>query len=67
MAKKKFHFNTETLSYEQIEHTLAFKLKNLLIHAVSGLSMGAIFFFIFVYTVDSPEEKQLLHSSAFRF
>jgi murein DD-endopeptidase MepM/ murein hydrolase activator NlpD len=59
MAKKKFHFNTETLSYEQIEHTLAYKLKNLLIHAVSGLSTGAIFFFLFVYTVDSPEEKQL--------
>jgi murein DD-endopeptidase MepM/ murein hydrolase activator NlpD len=59
MAKKKFHFNTETLSYEQIEHTLAHKLKNFLIHAISGLSTGAIFFFIFVYTVDSPEEKQL--------
>ncbi len=64
MAKKKFHFNTETLSYEQIEHTLAYKLKSFLIHAVSGLSMGAIFFFIFVYTVDSPEEKQLLQEKS---
>jgi murein DD-endopeptidase MepM/ murein hydrolase activator NlpD len=59
MAKKKFHFNPETLSYEQIEHTIAHWLKQLAIHAVSGLSLGIIFFFIFVSTIQSPEEKQL--------
>jgi murein DD-endopeptidase MepM/ murein hydrolase activator NlpD len=59
MAKKKFHFNYETLSYEQIEHTIAHWLKQILIHAVSGISLGAIFFFIFVSTIQSPEEKQL--------
>lgn len=59
MAKKKFHFNSETLSYEQIEHTITHWLKQLLIHALSGMSLGAVFFFIFVTFVDSPEEKQL--------
>jgi murein DD-endopeptidase MepM/ murein hydrolase activator NlpD len=59
MAKKKFHFNPETLSYEQIEHTITHWLKQLLIHGLSGLSFGALFFFVFVTTIQSPEEKQL--------
>ena len=59
MAKKKFHFNQETLSYEQIEHTIAHKLKRFLIHALSGVFSGIIFFFIFVSTIQSPSEKQL--------
>jgi hypothetical protein len=59
MAKKKFHFNPETLSYEQIEHTITHFLKQFMIHALSGVSLGAVFFFIFVSTVQSPEEKQL--------
>lgn len=59
MAKKKFHFNSETLNYEQIEHTVIDKLKKLSIHLFSAVSLGAVFFFIFVSLVDSPEEKQL--------
>jgi len=59
MAKKKFHFNPESLSYEQINHTIAYKLKSFLLHALSGMFSGALFFFIFVTYVDSPEEKQL--------
>jgi murein DD-endopeptidase MepM/ murein hydrolase activator NlpD len=59
MAKKKFHFNPDTLSYEQIEHTFGYKLKRFFIHALSGVFSGAIFFFIFVSIFESPEEKQL--------
>lgn len=60
MAKKtKFHFNPETLNYEPIIHTFAHTLRQILIHLFSGVSLGALFFFIFVSTVDSPEEKQL--------
>ncbi len=59
MAKKKFQFNSETLSYEQIEHTLGSKLTKFLIHLVSGLFSGALFFLVFVSTIQSPEEKQL--------
>ena len=59
MAKKKFHFNSETLSYEQIEHTLGHKLTRFLVHAVSGLFSGVLYFLFFVTFIDSPEEKQL--------
>jgi len=64
MAKIKFHFNPETLSYEQIEHSIAHWLKQVAIHAVSGLSLGIIFFFIFVSTIQSPEEKELIQEKA---
>ncbi len=60
MAKKvKFHFNPETLNYEPIIQTFWNKLKNVLIHAFSGISLGGLFFLIFVTTVQSPREKQL--------
>lgn len=60
MAKKlKFHFNPDTLNYEPIIHTFAHKLKQILIHLFSGVSLGALFFLVFVSTFDSPEEKQL--------
>ncbi len=60
MAKKiKFHFNSETLNYEPVIRTFKFRLRQFLIHLFSGISLGGIFFLIFVSTVDSPEEKQL--------
>ena len=60
MAKKKFQFNPDSLSYEQIEHTITHKLKNFFIHILSGAFSGAIFFVIFVSTIQSPGEKQLI-------
>ncbi len=60
MAKKKFHFNPETLSYEETDNTLLFKVRRFLIHLFSGVSLGAFFFFIFVSVVSSPEEVQLI-------
>ncbi len=60
MAKKiKFHFNPETLNYEPIIQSLAVKVRRVVIHLFSGISLGALFFFVFVSTFDSPEEKQL--------
>jgi murein DD-endopeptidase MepM/ murein hydrolase activator NlpD len=59
MAKKKYHFNPETLSYEETDNTLLYKIRRLLIHLFSGVSLGAVFFFIFVSLFDSPEEVQL--------
>ncbi|MDO9153739.1 MAG: M23 family metallopeptidase [Paludibacter sp.] len=60
MAKKvKFHFNTDTLNYEPVIQSFAYKLKRILIHLFSGASLGGIFFLIFVSTFESPEEKQL--------
>ncbi len=60
MAKKiKFHFNHETLNYEPIIQSLATKAKQVTIHLFSGISLGALFFFAFVSTFDSPEAKQM--------
>ncbi len=59
MAKKKFHFNPESLSYEEIELSLKHKLKRFLTYLFSGASMGGVFFFVFVTFIDSPEERQL--------
>jgi murein DD-endopeptidase MepM/ murein hydrolase activator NlpD len=58
MAKKKFRFNSETLNYEQIEHTIAYKIKRFLIHVSSGVFSGFVFFVLFLLYVDSPKEKQ---------
>lgn len=59
MAKKKFHFNPDTLNYEEIEHTIKYKVRKLATYLFSGASMGAAFFFVFVSFIDSPEERQL--------
>ncbi len=64
MAKNKFQFNPDTLSYERIEHNIAHWLKQAAIHALSGVSLGLIFFFIFVSTIQSPEEKQLVQEKS---
>jgi murein DD-endopeptidase MepM/ murein hydrolase activator NlpD len=61
--KKKFHFNPETLNYEQIEYTFAYKLKRFFVHIMTGLFSGIILFFVFTYMVDSPREKQLLQAN----
>ena len=61
--KKKFRFNPETLHYEQIEHTLSYKVKRFIMHAMTGVFSGVIFFFVFTYLVDSPREKQLLQAN----
>jgi murein DD-endopeptidase MepM/ murein hydrolase activator NlpD len=60
MAKKtKFHFNPETLNYEPIIQSFAYKLKRVAVNLFSAISLGVIFFMIFVSTFNSPREKQL--------
>ncbi|OIP82312.1 MAG: peptidase M23 [Porphyromonadaceae bacterium CG2_30_38_12] len=60
MAKKiKFHFNPDTLNYEPVVQSIATRTKQILLHLFSGISLGALFFFVFVSTFDSPEAKQL--------
>lgn len=57
--KKKFHFNPDTLNYEQIEHTIAYKLKIFLRYILAGIFAGVLFFLIFNFLIESPREKQL--------
>ena len=59
MARKKYHFNPDTLSYEPIENSLWFKIRRFLFHAFTGIATGTVFFFILASTVQSPEEREL--------
>ena len=59
MAKKKYHFNPDTLSYEPIENSLWFKIRRFLLHTFTGIATGTVFFFILASTVQSPEEREL--------
>ena len=59
MAKKKFYFNSETLDYEEIQINLAYRLKQVLFHAMSGIFLGLLFFFLFVSIIKSPREKEI--------
>ena len=60
MRKKKFQFNPHTLSYEQIEHTIGYKVKRSILYFLSSLFSGIVIFFIMVTFFPSPRERQLI-------
>ena len=60
MAKKKYRYNPQTLSYEQIEHTWRFKLKRLMQYLFVSAFGGVVFLLLFLSMFPSPREKQLL-------
>ena len=60
MAKIKYHFNRETLSFEKIP--INFKLifyKKILPHISISLVLGISFFVFAIYYIDSPFEKSM--------
>lgn len=59
MAKAKFHFNPETLNYERIDTSFKGRIKRILIHFFTSFFLGIIFFLIFVFSVESPYQKNL--------
>jgi murein DD-endopeptidase MepM/ murein hydrolase activator NlpD len=59
MAKSKYHFNPETLSYEKIRHSIWTRLKQIAIHAFTSFFLAIILFLIFVFTIESPYQKNL--------
>jgi murein DD-endopeptidase MepM/ murein hydrolase activator NlpD len=56
--KIKYHFNPESLSFERIQKSATDWLKAFLIHAFSGLSMGLVFFFIYLAFFETPDAKK---------
>lgn len=58
-SKPKFHFNPETLTYERIDNSWSHWLKKIGTHSMTGVLLGGVFFFIYLYTVESPGEKTL--------
>lgn len=58
-TKKKFYFNPETTDYEEIQITFSYRLRKVLYHLLSGITLGVAFFFLFVSIVKSPKEKKV--------
>ena len=59
MAKQKFYFNPDTVDYEEIQITFSLRMRQILLHTLSGILLGVAFFFFFVSVVKSPKEKEL--------
>ena len=60
MAKKKYLFNPDTLSYEETDNTFLHFLKRVLLHLLSATSIAVVFFFLFISFIRSPEEVKLI-------
>lgn len=60
MGKRaKYHFNEELLRFERIQKTAVDWLKSFLFHAFTGISMGLIFFLLYLAFFDTPLTKRL--------
>lgn len=54
-----YKFDPATLTYTEIKHGVKYFVQRSLFHLSFGLVFSVILFFVYVYFVDSPEEKQL--------
>lgn len=59
MAKSKFRYNPETVSYERVDSSLLQKIKRLIPHIAGSLFFGVLLVVAFYYFIDSPKEKEL--------
>jgi murein DD-endopeptidase MepM/ murein hydrolase activator NlpD len=59
MAKSKYRFNPESLSYDKIEHTFKEKLIKFLTYFSASLALTVIYVFVFTIFEDLPKEKIL--------
>lgn len=59
MAKTRYHFNTETLSFDKVETTLRKRLKRWIQKFISSVSLALVLVFLFFTFIDSPKEKAL--------
>lgn len=59
MIEKKFQINPKTLELEQVEHGLAYWLRQSGLYILGGIVLGIIFLFLFLTFFPSPREKQL--------
>lgn len=61
MARRKYHFNPETLSMEQVERGFLYWFKRTGISLLSSVAIGILFFFLFFSFFPSPREKQVTY------
>jgi murein DD-endopeptidase MepM/ murein hydrolase activator NlpD len=59
MSKVKYKYNPETLSYDRIETGVKFYVSRVFTYTLFSALMGFVFFFGYVYLIDSPREIKL--------
>ncbi|MDR0686049.1 MAG: M23 family metallopeptidase [Dysgonamonadaceae bacterium] len=59
MATTKYHFNKNTLTYEQVKLSVRQRIWVVMTHLISGIGVGVVFFLVSTYFFDSPYERQL--------
>src|SRR5690606_19196263 len=59
MSKVKYRYNPETLSYDRIETGVRFYVSRVFTYTLFSALMGFVFFFGYVYLIDSPREIKL--------
>ncbi|MFP4557169.1 MAG: M23 family metallopeptidase [Bacteroidales bacterium] len=59
MAKNKFRFNPNTLSFEPIQTPFSKKIANVIIQFILSLTIAVFVFFTFNYFFETPKEKVL--------
>ncbi len=59
MAKSKYRFNPESLSYDRIQHTFKEKLIRFLTYFFASLALAVIYHIVFNMFLDLPKEKIL--------
>lgn len=62
---KKYRYNPDTLSYEQLKHGWMYHIVRTLIYGMPSLAVGIVLATIYIARVDSPTEKRLLREVAF--
>jgi murein DD-endopeptidase MepM/ murein hydrolase activator NlpD len=59
MGKTSYHFNRQTLTYEEVRHSIGQKIWAVLKQLIIGIGIGVVLFVIAIYVMDSPREQQL--------
>lgn len=59
MAKTKYKFNPDTLSYDKVDHNLKSKLLQFLIFSLSSILMGVIITVVFLQFYETPKMRSL--------
>ncbi|PHR49642.1 MAG: peptidase M23 [Fluviicola sp.] len=59
MAKTKFRYNPETLSYEKVDRSIGERVLRGIIFIAPTLVLSIVFGFFIAYRLDSPKEKKL--------
>jgi len=59
MGKTSYHFNRQTLTYEEIKRSIGQKIWAVLRQLIIGIGIGVILFIVAIYAFDSPREQQL--------